>query len=245
MQSNPQLAHQAGEVISTPAHPIAIFGVGWRFAARGLAIQHAGVIVVAEIHWPGEVIIQLDAIHATALHDLHDQADEALPHPGMGRVEPDPQVLEGGGAQVGAMQGIKGAAIGTAQHPVWIETHHLGISWFHQAIFEPGHHLHAMALACLGDATNRIQVGVNRRQGGFQRGITAAVKRGAATPDVWVDGVETSGSQFGHRCINPLGIVIKGTGAVGHPYAYSPSPGLGQAADTVFGQAGRRYGDHG
>ena len=222
-----QLPQQAGELLAAPAHPKAVVGIGGRILAGFGPVEGPGGVVVAQLRRPGEVIVQLDAIHIAALHDLEDQTDEAGPHAGMGRIEPHPQVPQGRGGQVGAVHGEQGTAIGPAQQPFGVLAHHLRIARFHQAVLEPGHHLHAAAPGGLGEGADRIEVGVQPGQGGFHRRPAAAVEGGTAAPDVGVKGVEAGGGEGIHGGADPAGVVVQGAGAVGEPY---PHPRLGQPA---------------
>ena len=95
LEPRPQFAQQAGELLAAPPHPEAVVGIERWLLARLGPVEGAGGVVVAQLHGPGEVVIQLDAIDITALHDFDNQADEAGPHPRMGRVQPHPQILQG------------------------------------------------------------------------------------------------------------------------------------------------------
>ena len=249
VEAGAKFAQQARELLAAPLHPGPIGGVGGRFPPCVGQKQGVGGVVVTQIHRPGEVVIQLDAIHSAALHDLSDQSDEAGAHPGVGGVQPHPQILERGGLQIGAVHRVEGAAIGSPQNPLRMATHHLGVARLHQAVFEPGDHLHAATLGGAGEAADRVEGGGVAGQGGLDRCPAAAVEGGTPAPDVWVEGVEARGGQLFHRRLDAAGVVVEGAGAVGQPHADATAHRLRQAAGAWLGHGhtgpGRRLQDAG
>ena len=94
LESLTQADQQIGELAAAPLHPETV-GVVCRWLLAGfIAVERAGVVVVAQVHRPGEVIIKLNAIGIAAADDLTDQSDDTALHPGVGRVEPDPQIAQ-------------------------------------------------------------------------------------------------------------------------------------------------------
>ena len=89
-QMAPQLPQQPRQLLAPPAHPSPVGGAGGGFQPRLGAVEPPGVVVVAQLHGPGEMVIELDAIGAAALHHLADQADEPGPHPRVRRIQPHP-----------------------------------------------------------------------------------------------------------------------------------------------------------
>ena len=230
LHGGPQFPQQGGELLAAPLHPVAVVEVGGRLPAGVSEIKGAGVGVIAQFHRPGEVVVELDAIDPAALHDLLDQTDEAGPHPRVGRIQPHPQVLERGGFQVGAMHGVEGTAVGAAQHPLRVPLDHFGIARLHQAVLEPGDHLHAAPMGGLGEAADRVEARVGLGKGRLHRSPAAAVEGGPPAPDIGVEGVEAGGIELRHGGLDATGVVVEGAGAVGEPDADAALNPLGQAA---------------
>ena len=146
-----QLAQQARELLTPPAHPDPIGDICRRLATGFAAIESAGVGVIAQFDGPGEVVIELNAVHGTALHNLGDQADKSSPYLRMGGIEPHHRL---------AMHGHGAAAIQSLLQPIGIAPHHLGIGRLHQPILKPGNHLQAPAVGRAGEAADRIEIGI-------------------------------------------------------------------------------------
>ena len=199
-----------------------------RLPARVGAIERAGGVVVAQLHRPGEVIIELDAIDTAALHDLLNQPDEAGPHLGVGGIEPDPQILQRRGLQRGPVHRIEGTAIAAPQQPVGVLLHHGAVGRLHQPVLEPGNHLQATTLGAARQAADRVETGIGCRQGGLQRRMAAAVEGGTSAPDIGVEGVEPGQGQLLHRLLDAGRVVVEGAGAVGEPHPHTRAAGLGQ-----------------
>ncbi len=212
-QGGPQLPQQGRELLASPAHPGPVVLVIGGFPTGGLAVERAGVRVVAQLHGPGEMVVELHSIHAASLHDFADQADEALPHAGMGRVQPDHRA---------AMQRVAGAAVPFGQHPIGLATHHVGISRLHQPVLKPRNHLQTAALGSPGHPADRIQVGIRLLQRRLQRRPAAAVEGGTPAPHVGVERVEAGLGQFADGLLDQGWVVVEGAGAIGKPDADAP-----------------------
>ena len=159
------------------------------------------------------MVVELDAIDAAALHDFADQAKKALPHPRVGGVEPHHWF---------AVHDHLSAAIPALQHPIGVLSHHGSIGRLHQAVLKPGDHLQAAAMGGLGEAADRIEVGVGLLQGRLHRRMAGAVEGGAPAPHVGIERVEARFCQLLHCPIDAGGVVVEGAGAIGEPHADAP-----------------------
>ena len=106
-QGHPQAEQQFGELVPAPIHPGPVAEIRWGVLAGFAAVELAGELVVAQLHRPGEMVIELDAIGVATASDLRDQPHKPLLHTWMGRIQPHPQIVERRGFQVGAMHGVE------------------------------------------------------------------------------------------------------------------------------------------
>ena len=220
---------QSGELLAPPAHPGPLGVVIGRFEARFGEVAGTAERVIAQLHRPGEMVVELDTVNVATLHDLADQAEEALPHPRVGGVEPHHRL---------AVHSHLAAAVAALQHPVGMLGHHRGIGRLHQAIFKPGNHLEPAPVGGLGEATDWIEIGVGLGQGRLHRRMAGAVEGGSPAPHIRVEGVEARIGQLPHRPVDPGGVVIEGAGAIGEPNADAPGWGrlaLGQQGEGSQG----------
>ena len=74
----------------------------------------------------------------------------------------------------------------------------------------------------LGEAADRIEVGVGLLQGRLHRRMAGAVEGGAPAPHVGIEGVEARFGQLLHRPIDAGGVVVERAGAIGEPHADAP-----------------------
>ena len=181
-------------------------------------VESAGEGVVTEFHRPGEVIVELDAIHLAALHDLPDQPEKALAHAGVSGIQPHHLL---------AVHQHSSAAIAFLQHPLRVLPHHGGIGGLHQAVLKPGDHLQAALVGGAGHVADGVVSAIGLQQGRLDRRPAAAVKGGAPAPHIGVERVEAGARQFGDGAIEAPRLVVERAGAVGepHPNAALFSPG--------------------
>ena len=180
-----------------------------RSSAGALLIQIHGEGVVTELHGPGEMIIELQALHRTAPQGFHNQTDEPLADSRMRGIQP--------GHAVAAVQQHPALTIGPGKHPLGMVPHHLGIGRLHQAVFKPGHHLNAALTPFLHQRADRINGQSRLLQRRLHRCIGTPVKRGAATPDIGQDPIESCSLELLHRFTDAGTVVIERARTVGQP----------------------------
>lgn len=215
LQPLPQFTQQGCELFTAPDHPTAV-GVIWRWrAAHLLFIEGSRKCVVAELHRPSEMVIKLKTIHPTPLQGFHDQTDESSPDLRMGRVQP--------GHAVVAMHGHPSLAIGSSKNPLRMITNHSGVSWLHQAVLKPRHHLDSTLPAFLCNGADRIELNTGLQQRRLDRGKKTLMKRGATTPNIRDHPVETSCLKALHRQPDALLVVVQLAGTIGEPNPHRQS----------------------
>ena len=229
--------------MAPPGHPSPVGHVEGGIIAGVFAVERPGVGVVAKIDGPGEVVVQLDAIDAAALHDFANQADQALAHPWMGGIEPHHRL---------AMHAHAAGAIAGLQDPVGVLLHHGGIGRLHQSVLKPRNHLHAAPMGRCRHAANRIQgpgsaavaLGLRLGQGRLDGGKGGAVEGGSPAPHVGVEGVEAGFGELADGLINPGVVVVERARAVGEPHANPPglAPGSGTTQQAGHAQGGGAKG---
>ena len=218
-----QHPQQFSQTLAAPAHPEPIGDISWGILAGIRLVERGGGGVIPQLDRPGEMIIQLDPIDAATLHNLPDQTQKPFLNLGMGGIEPHPQILQRRAAQIGAVHRVQGTPIPSAQKPIGVIAGHLAVSRLHQPVLEPRDHLQPASVGAAGETADGIEIGSHRRQSRLQRGVAAAVERGAAAPDIGVERVETGLGQLLHGLIDATRVVIERTGTVGQPDA-DPRP---------------------
>jgi hypothetical protein len=159
------------------------------------------------------MVVELDAIHLAALHDLTDQAETALAHAWVRWIQEHHRL---------AVQLDRAAAVPFLQHPLRVLLHHRRRGRLHQAVFKPGDHLQAAAVGLLAHAADRVVATTDLGQGWFDWCPAAVVKGAAAAPDVGIQRVESGCRQFGHGPVDATGGVVQRAGTVGQPDAEAP-----------------------
>jgi len=208
VESLAQFTQQSRELAASPCHPVAVGVIFWRWGPCVLFIQGGCVSVVAEFHGPGEVVIQLEAIDAAALHHFKHQPDEAFTHLWMRWIQP---------RHLLAVHRHAAAAVRFGEHPLGVVLHHGCVGRFHQAVFKPRNDFHASLAGFFRQGADGIELNTGFDQGRFNRSKLAAVEGGAPTPNVGIDGIEPRSLQFiqGPRHLCP--VVIQPARTVGEP----------------------------
>ena len=176
-----------------------------------LLIQIRREAVVTELHGPGEMVVQLQALHRAALQCFHHKTNEPLSDGGMSGIEP--------GHAMAAVQVHPALTIGTGEDPVGVLLHNLGRRRLHQPVLEPRHHLNAAFISLLHQGADRIDANTSLPQGRLNRRVGTLVKSGAATPDVRQHTVEPGLLKLLHRLADASTVVIERARAVGQPDA--------------------------
>ena len=194
-----------------------------RLSACFLLIELRREAVVTELHWPGEMVIQLQPLHRATLQGFHHKTNEPFFDRWMGGIEP--------GHAMAAVHGHPPLTIRTGEHPFGVVLHKLGRRGLHQPVLKPGHHLNAALATFLHQGADRIDGDAGLSQRRLHRGIGAWVKGGATTPDIRQHTVEAGRLEFLHRSKDAGPVVIKRAGAVGEPDALG-GVGLQQSIQT-------------
>jgi len=102
-------AQACGAAGRAPGHPFSVVVITRRFTAGVFAEQGAVVGVVAEFHRPGEVVNRAGMpIHvASPARFSPIRPMNRARNPRVGGVQPDPQILERRGFEVGPMHGVR------------------------------------------------------------------------------------------------------------------------------------------